>query len=1158
MKTITFLLVERWLSEFRRSLITMKLVILLLITGLLQVAVASHPQQVTLKVESATIQDVLFRMSQQTGYDFIYDASHLDNNRRVSLDITDQSVRTALEACFKGVPVSFVFNTDKTVIIKPKPATSRAPVAVAIQQKVVTGRVTDTTGIALPGVSVSLKNKPSYGTTTDLNGRYSLEVTPQDILTFSMVGFETIYVTVGNKTSVNAVLKESDSQLDDVVVVGFGTQKRTDMIGSIVSVKPEALKVPSSNLTTALAGKVAGMIAFQRSGEPGMDNADFFIRGVTTFGYKVDPLILIDNVEVTTTDLARLQVDDIKEFSIMKDATATAVYGARGANGVILITTKEGKEGPAKISFRAENSLSTPTQNVELADPVTYMKLHNEAVLTRNALNPLPYTYQQINNTVEGADPYLYPQNDWRSLLMKDYTMNQRFNLNVSGGGKIARYFISGAYNKDNGMLKVDKKNNFNNNIDLKSYSLRGNVNIDLTSSTELLMRLNGTFDDYSGPIDGGTKVYRDIMRTNPVRFAPYYPGDGQYRYVQHIMFGNYEGGKYLNPYADMVKGYKDSSRSMMLAQLELRQKLSFITEGLTFRTLMNTTRNSYFDISRSYNPFYYQIFPGSDPFAERSLLVLNEDEGTEYLSYVPGNKTVNSIFYWESALNYSRTFADKHTFGGLLVYIMRNRLEGNSGTIQESLAFRNLGLSGRMTYSYDNRYFAEFNFGYNGSERFDKNHRFGFFPSAGLAWSISNEKFFEPLKKTVTNLRLRGTYGLVGNDAIGRPADRFFYLSDVNMNSVDRGAVFGLDRSYNRTGVFINRYSNSDITWETAYKSNVALEIGLFNKWKIVTDAFYEYRKNILMPRSDIPSTMGLSAQILANLGEASGRGIDVALEFTESLRNGAWLQGMANFTYATSKYEVYEEPMYNEPWMFRKGNPISLNRGFIAERLFLDDEEVRNSPTQSFGEVRGGDIKYMDINNDGKITDLDRVPLGFPTTPEINYGFGLSAGIKSFDASVFFQGLARESFWIDPYATSPFAAYRYTNSGVLENFPTGTILQNQLLKAYADSHWSEDNRNIYALWPRLSETANTNNSQVSTWFMRNGAFLRLKQVEVGYTAPQKTMSKLHIAKLRVYVNATNLLTWSKFKLWDVEMAGNGLGYPIQKVFNLGAQVSF
>src|SRR5690606_2578141 len=358
-----------------------------------------------------------------------------------------------------------------------------------VRQLPIQGMVTDTTGAPLIGVSVVLKNQESIGTTTDLNGRYVLDVPEKGVLVFSMIGFETQEIPIGGKAEIDVVLKVSASQLDDVVVVGFGKQKRTDLIGSVVSVKPSDLKVPSSNLTTALAGRIAGMIAYQRSGEPGQDNADFFIRGVTTFGYKVDPLILIDNVEVSTTDLARLQVDDVADFVIMKDATATAVYGARGANGVILITTKEGREGRARVSLRLENSLSSPTRNVELADPVTYMKLHNEAILTRDPLSPLPYTRQKIDNTAIGADPLLYPATDWRDALMKDYTTNQRIHLNVSGGGKVARYYVSGAFNQDNGVLDVDKRNNFNNNIDLKTYSLRGNVNISLTNSTELLVR---------------------------------------------------------------------------------------------------------------------------------------------------------------------------------------------------------------------------------------------------------------------------------------------------------------------------------------------------------------------------------------------------------------------------------------------------------------------------------------------------------------------------------------------------------------------------------------------------------------------------------------------------------------------------------------------
>ncbi|NGM90628.1 SusC/RagA family TonB-linked outer membrane protein, partial [Parapusillimonas sp. SGNA-6] len=375
----------------------------------------------------------------------------------------------------------------------------------------------------------------------------------------------------------------------------------------------------------------------------------------------------------------------------------------RGANGVILITTKEGKEGPANISVRIENSVSTPTSNVELADPVTYMKMANEAILTRDPLGFLPFSQSKIERTVPGSGSLEYPSTDWRKELIQEYTMNQRVNLSVSGGGQVARYFVSGALNQDNGVLKVDRRSNFNNNIDLKTYSLRSNVNVNLSPTTEFIVRLNGSFDDYSGPIDGGNKVYRDIMRTNPALFAPYYPSEGEYNWVKHTMFGNFGTGGYLNPYADMVKGYREYSRSMMLAQLELKQNLSFLTEGLSLRGMANTTRNSYFSVRRQYNPFYYQ-FMGLGPSGEPNYYLINENQGTEYLDYAEGDKTVSSIFYMEAALSYNRTFSDKHAFSGMLVNILRNQLNGNAGDLQLSLPFRNLGVSGRFTYAYDSR----------------------------------------------------------------------------------------------------------------------------------------------------------------------------------------------------------------------------------------------------------------------------------------------------------------------------------------------------------------------------------------------------------------------------------------------------------------------
>ncbi len=1002
----------------------------------------------------------------------------------------------------------------------------------------------------LPGVSVLVKGT-TRGTTTDVDGKFQIDVAdPEAILVFSFVGYLTTEVTIGSKTELLIDLKVDNKALEEVVIVGFGQQKKTDLIGSVVSVKPTDLKVPSSNLTTAIAGRVAGVIAYQRSGEPGEDNAAFFIRGVTTFGYKMDPLILIDNVEVTTTELARIQPDDIASFSIMKDATATALYGARGANGVILITTKQGVEGPAKISFRIENSVSSPTRNVKLADPITYMQLHNEAVLTRDPLGVLPYSQQKIDHTIAGTNPYAYPQNDWRDILFKNYTVNQRANMNISGGGAITKYFVAGSFNQDNGVLKVNGQNNFNNNIRLKSYTLRSNVNVNLSKSTEMIIRLNGNFDDYTGPIEGGQAMYRMVMRSNPVLFPAYFPKDEEHAHLQHILFGNAEEGQYLNPYAQMVRGYRDYSRSLMLAQLEFKQDLSFLTDGLAFRTLLNTNRTSFFDVSRGYSPYYYNVGAYNRRTDEYRLSLINENTGREYLDYSEGPKEVSSIFYLESAISYNKNLGEKHGLSGMLVYIMRQSLAANAGSLQLSLPNRNIGISGRGTYAYDNRYFAEFNFGYNGSERFYKTNRFGFFPSAGLAWSVSNEHFWEPLKSSITNLRLRGTYGLVGNDAIGSASDRFFFLSNVNMEAT--GATFGRDFGYSRTGVTVTRYANEDITWETARKMNLALEIGLFDKIQVQADYFRENRYNILMTRENIPSTMGLSSEVRSNVGRAEGQGVDLSVDYAHHFGNGIWFQSRGNFTYATSRFKVYEEPEYPEKYRSRVGRPINQEWGYIAERLFVDEFEVANSPKQNFGEYMAGDIKYHDVNRDGQITEADKVPMGYPTMPEIVYGFGFSAGYKSWDISAFFQGLGRESFRIGVSATAPFIPHYYTT----EEQTTGIRYQNALLDAYAKDHWSEENRNLYALWPRLSAVANGNNAQASTWFQRDGAFIRLKQLELGYTIPTTTIQKLKMQNARLYINATNLFTWSKFKLWDVEMASNGLGYPVQKVVNLGLHI--
>ncbi len=1022
----------------------------------------------------------------------------------------------------------------------------------------VTGQVTDSAGNPMMGVTIRLN--PSVATSSDQNGRYIL-VIPQAsladaVLTFTMVGYEQQTVVVGSQSRIDVQMLTSSFMIGETVITALGQRaRRDDVVGAVTSVTPSDLKIPASNLTAALSGRASGIIGFQRSGEPGADNAEFFIRGVTTFGYKVDPLILIDNVESTPTDLARLQVDDIESFSILKDASAAAVYGARGANGVLLITTKEGRMESVSISVRVENSLSTPTRQVEFVDPITYMQMANQAVVGRDPLARNPYSQRQIEFTPLDNSSMEFPAVDWQRELLKDYAMNQRANLSVRGGGSVAQYYVAGALNQDNGILRVPQVSNFNNNVNLKTYSLRSNVNINLTEKTQLNVRLSGTFDDYSGPLQGGSQTYRNIVRAVPTRFQPYFPAGENYQYLQHIMFGNAETGGFLNPYAEMVKGYRQYSQSRMQAQLELNQNLDMVTEGLSFTARTTTTRYALFTINRSYNPFFYS-YGGVDDSGNNVYNIYNEDEGTEYLSYSEGNKDVTSVFFAQGILNYKKNIGD-HAITGMLAGMMNSELRGSAGSLQLSLPHRNMNLAGQFTYGYKRKYILEANFGYNGSERFSTDHRFGFFPSAGVAWHVSRENFFEGLQPVVSNLRFRGTYGLVGNDAIGSPSQRFYYLSEVSMNSTARGWTFGPSLDETLTGVSVSRYPNPGITWETAYKSNVAMELGLFNNSvELQADWFTETRKNIFMQRADVPASMGLSAPIYANIGEAKGSGFDMSLSYSKNYYNSLWLKGMLNFTYATSKFVVYEEPHYEYPWLYRAGFPINISRGYIAERLFIDNMEVQNSPEQQLGgTVMAGDIKYVDVNGDGQITSLDMVPLGHPTIPEVNYGFGLSMGYKGFDFSVFFQGLGRTSFFINPRATGPFRSYTYDG----ETLP-GTA-QNHVLRAYADSYWSEENRDLYATFPRLSwASGNPNNEVTSTWWMRNGEFLRLKQLEIGYTFSDhnSSMQRFGIGALRIYGNGLNLLTISRFKLWDVEMGGNGLDYPLQQVFNLGLKVDF
>jgi len=1021
------------------------------------------------------------------------------------------------------------------------------------QTRILNGKVSDSDNFPVAGASIIEELDKTNGTITDFDGYFSIKLKNNNSkLLISYLGFKDKIISTVGMDNLSIVLEENLENLDEVTVVAYGKQKKSSVIAAVTSISPKELRVPTSNLTTSIAGRIAGVIAYQRSGEPGRDNSEFFIRGVSTFGYARSPLILIDGIETTSRDLARLQPDDISSFSIMKDATATALYGARGANGVILVTTKEGIEGEVNINVRYESSYSEPTKSLKIADPITYMRLHNEALTTRNVLGGRIYSLEKI---LISQDPnrnlMAYPTVNWFDELLEEYTMNSRFNFNLSGGGKIARYYLASTINTDNGNLKIDPRNNFNNNIKFNRISLRSNINVNLTKTTQVALKFNGNFDDYTGPLDGGELVYQKAMKANPVLYPKEYEPDFQFQNTTHPLYGNYgQFGDYLNPYADLMRGYKDESYNNFLATVEIKQNLDFITNGLNMRFLGNTSRYSFYNLERKYNPFYYSLGNYDFQSDTYSLIALNPNQGTEYLEYSEGNKIITNSTYFESAIDYNKTIKEKHEISGMLIGIMRELKYANAGNLQSSLPFRNLGLSGRFTYAFDGKYFSEFNFGYNGSERFAKNERFGFFPSFGLGWYTSKENFFKPLTSVFSKLKFKATYGLVGNDQIGSSDDRFFYISQVNLNNGSMGAPFGQEFGNYINGVSINRYANDQITWEKAEMLNLGVEIGIIDRIEIQADYFTETRTNILMDRAQIPSSMGLQAPTRANVGKASSNGFEVTLDYNQDFSNDLFIGARANFSFADSKYDLYEELDYVNaglPWRSRIGLNLSQPFGYIAERLFIDEADVANSPLQTFGEYMAGDIKYKDINGDGIIDINDEVPIGYPTTPKIIYGFGMSSSYKSFDLSFFFQGSAQSSFFIDAYNSSPFID---TYGGAIGN--------NALLTAWANDYWSENNRNLYASWPRLSDQVIDNNNRNSTWWLRDGTFLRLKSLEIGYTFNTNILNKVKLKNARIYLTGTNLLTISRFKIWDIEMGGNGLGYPIQQTTNIGLNLNF
>ncbi len=1127
----------------------MRILTLLILIGCHWINAANSYSQntkLTLDITNETLKDVFHKIEKNSEYIFFY-SGDINVNRSVSVHVNNLTIDQILSQVLKNTGYTYSID-DRQIFIKAAPASVRRkiePRREEVQQQIsITGTVVDKGGEPVIGANIIVKNQPTVGTVTDLDGNFSLNISPNSVLQISYIGYITQEVIVkDNKQAIKVTLVEDSEMVGEVVVVGFGTQKKASVVGSIQTVKPQDLRVPSASLSNSFAGRIAGMVAVQRGGEPGADGARFWVRGISTFSGQTDPLIFIDGVESSDSDMNALSPEVIENFSVLKDATATALYGARGANGVILITTRSGRANErATVNIRAQNSFSMPTRMIELADGIDYMNAYNYAIQNRTPDATPRFSEEKITNTMNNVDPLVFPNVDWQKYMFKDFTLNQMANLNVSGGTKKVTYFMSANINNDNGMLEKDRLNKYDNNIKQFRISFQGNIGAQLTPTTKVNLRINSQILEYGGSSTSTDDIYTAIFEAPPVMFAPVYPSEGS----QHIRFGNHEGGPlpedgtniYKNPYAMMVKGYADRSESTVTTTFDFAQDLDIITKGLKVKGLISFKNWTMTKVTRHFTPYYYAIdkyWKNENGQYEHTLKSVTN--GTEALSTWSENKG-DRLLNIQASMDYANTFNDVHEVGAMLVYLQREENINNpDGDFYKTLPVRNQGIAGRLTYGYDSRYLVEVNFGYNGSENFQEGHRFGFFPSAAVGYNISNESFFEPILPVISNLKIRGSWGIVGNSFTD---PKFPYLTFVNLGG--GRYTFGNDWQTSKAGAVITKYGVDGAKWEKGIKTNLGLDLGLFNNLSLSVDVFKEVRNNIFMRRRIIPAETGITGDLnpFANLGKVENKGIDMSLTFNKAINKDLLISAQGSFTFARNKLLEKDEPRFPENELYRTeiGKPLNMYNTLIADGFFLDEEDIANSPEQTFsGNYKPGDIKYKDLNGDGKIDDNDRMLTGHPVIPEIVYGFGGSVIYKNIDFSFFFQGVANTSIFLDKI--HPFSA-----------------AQSTLLKFIADDYWREDNQE--AAYPRLINNVDFhNNFQASTFWLRNGAFLRLKNIEVGYT----------YKFARIYLSGHNLLTFSPFKLWDPEIGSNrdnneagfnGLKYPNLKVATIGLQLNF
>ncbi|HBK28869.1 MAG TPA: hypothetical protein DDZ04_03360 [Parabacteroides sp.] len=991
------------------------------------------------------------------------------------------------------------------------------------------GRVTDAaTGEVIIGASVMLEGT-TIGAITDLDGNYSIPYPGgRHTVVASYLGYKEAKAVITEPQILDFNLHTDVVELEEAVVVGYGSQRKMSVIGAITTVDVADIKVPTGQISNSLAGRLAGVVAVQRSGEPGQ-SSNFWVRGISTFGENKNPLILVDGVE---RSLDLLDPEDIESFSILKDATATAVYGVRGANGVIIVNTRRGKEGQPNVNVKIQSGILAPTKLPQMANSATWASMYNIARTSRGAV-PL-YTAEEIEKYRTQSDPYLYPSVDWLDELMKDYATAQRVNLNVTGGGKVARYYVSGSFYNENGLFISDPSHEWDSKINYKRYNFISNIDMSLHRTTTLKLNVNGALEMKHQPYSSISDIFSQAVSVSPNTVPIYYPDLDEFG---KIRYSEMQGG-ISNPYNTLTQsGYNDNWWTKINAIMALEQDFSeLVTPGLKATIKFSFDSNSWNQILRQGSPHTWYA---KNRDANGDLIYEEVSLGSNtlgYSSYANGERAL----YLEGNITYNRIFDKKHNVGGLLLYNQRD-YQIATGTAIGALPYRSQGLAGRLTYSYDDRYFIEGNFGYNGSENFARGHRFGFFPAAALGWVISNESFMKDKTPNVEMLKLKVSLGQSGNDQIGG-GRRFVYLPTIVSAN---GTNWGTSNTW-VNGIAVGEYANDNVSWETSTKLNVGIESQLYNSFRIQVDYFREKRDGIFVQRKSIPDYVGVTTMPWSNVGKMKNQGIDATLEYDKQFGD-LYLSARGTFTFARNIQVNDDQPDYIDKYRNRNGQRYGQQYGLVALGLFRTQEEIDNSPSQ-FGVsyLKPGDIKYKDINGDGVIDTNDEVPIGYSSIPEIVYGFGLSANYKGFDLSVFFQGIANTTFFLG----GAYFPFNYPNIG-----------QTSFLADLEGKFFDPEKQNFDAELPLLySEGWHGSNYQNSTWWQRSGAFLRLKNVEIGYSLPKSATDKLLLRSLRVFLSGENLLTFSPdIKYWDPETGSqDGRGYPLMRTVNLGLNINF